>query len=60
VWNKQRRCQVPETVIDEFFFSLQNSPPSVMQGFLAVIGVAVTSEGIDIAGVERQLKSIVL
>jgi hypothetical protein len=33
VWNKQRRCQVPETVIDEFFFSLQNSPPSVMQGF---------------------------
>ncbi len=56
VWNKQRRRQVPETVIDEFFFSLQNSPPSVIEGFLAVRGVAVTSEGINIADIERQLK----
>jgi hypothetical protein len=47
-------------VIEEFFFSVQNSPPSVIEGFVAVMGVAVTSEGIDIACIERQLKSVVL
>ncbi len=60
LWNKQRTRQVPETVIEEFFFSVQNSPPSVIEGFVAVMGVAVTSEGIDIACIERQLKSVVL
>ncbi len=38
-WNQQRQRQVPETVIEEFFQSLQEFPPSIEEGFIAVYSI---------------------
>lgn len=46
-WNHQRSRQVPEIVIEESFQSLQRNPPSVAEGFVAVISVAVTPKGFN-------------
>jgi len=36
VWNKQRQRQVPFAVIEELYQMLQDSPPHVEEGFVAV------------------------
>lgn len=57
-WNLQRQRQVPETVIEEFFQTLQEFPPSPHEGFLSVNPVDVTEQGFNIAQVEHQLKDL--
>ncbi len=57
-WNLQRQRQVPETVIEEFFQTLQEFPLSPNEGFLSVNSVDVTEQGFDLAQVEHQLKNL--
>ena len=57
-WNKQRLRQVPEIVIEEFFQSLQQFPPSEKDGFVIVNSVSSTEQGFDLARVERQLQDL--
>jgi hypothetical protein len=49
---------VPETVIEEFFQTLQEFPLSPNEGFLSVNSVDVTEQGFDVAQVEHQLKDL--
>lgn len=58
VWNQRRKRQVPESVIEDFFQSLQDFPPQVSDGFFAVNGVRVTPEGFNVEEVARQFKSL--
>lgn len=57
-WNKQRLRQVPDIVIEEFFQSLQQFPPSEKDGFVIVNSVSITEQGFDLAQIERQLKDL--
>ncbi|NEP46055.1 MAG: ATP-binding protein [Okeania sp. SIO2H7] len=41
-WNQRRSRQVPDEVIEAMFASLQNAPPRVEEGFLAVVAIDVT------------------
>ncbi len=56
VWNQRRKRQVPESVIEDFFQSLQDFPPQESDGFFAVNRVRVTAEGFDVEEVARQFK----
>ncbi|HEY9597516.1 MAG TPA: AAA family ATPase [Cyanophyceae cyanobacterium] len=58
VWNKQRQRLVPETVIEEFFQTLQKFPPTQKEGFAIVNLVDVSEQGFDRAQVERLLKRL--
>ncbi|HBB32881.1 MAG TPA: hypothetical protein DC064_14050 [Cyanobacteria bacterium UBA9273] len=51
LWNKTRQRQVPEAVIVEFYGYLQEFPPQVSDGLVAIHSVPVTPEGIDCSGV---------
>lgn len=56
-WNKQRRRQVPETVIDEFFQSLKDNLPRLEEGFVAINSLSLTEKEFDWVQVEYILKN---
>ena len=55
-WNKGRKRQVPEVVIEESFQALQAQPPQPAEGFVAVNSVVLTPEGFELKQIERMLK----
>jgi predicted kinase len=55
-WNKGRKRQVPEVVIEESFQALQAQPPQPAEGFVAVNAVVLTLEGFELKQIERMLK----
>jgi predicted kinase len=58
LWNQRRKRQVLESVIEEYFQSLQDEPPSVSDGLFAVNRVKVTPQGFDSEEIARQFKSL--
>ncbi len=55
VWNKQRRRQVPDAVIEEFYQMLQDNPPHIEEGFVAVKELSFTDKDFDWLQVEQML-----
>lgn len=43
-WNKQRNRRVPEIVVEELFYSLQDNPPDESEGFAVVNWVDVSDD----------------
>lgn len=54
-WNQQRQRQVPEAVIEELFQALQDNPPQLSEGFIAVHSLVLTPMGFELAQVEQIL-----
>lgn len=57
-WNKQRTRQVPELVIEEFFQSLQENPPQLAEGFIAINSLPFTDEDVNLVQVECMFKKV--
>lgn len=55
VWNKQRHRQVPFAVIEELYQALQDNPPHIEEGFVAVKELALSDKEIDWVQVEQML-----
>lgn len=54
-WNKQRKRQVPEEVIEALFRALQEDIPETSEGFIAVNNVDVWSKKLDVQDIKNMI-----
>ncbi|NET59248.1 MAG: AAA family ATPase [Symploca sp. SIO2E6] len=54
LWNQQRQRQVPVSIIEQMYRSLQEVPPQATEGFVGLIRVGITQGELDWQEIERQ------
>lgn len=55
LWNQQRQRQVPASVIENLYHSLQEVPPQATEGFVAIIRIGMIQGELDWQQIEQQL-----
>ena len=53
-WNQQRQRQVPASVIEKMYYTLQEVPPQATEGFIALVKIGITQGELDWQEIERQ------
>jgi predicted kinase len=57
-WNQQRKRQVPNLAIEEYFQTLQQFPPILAEGFTAILEIPFLDGSLDLSNLERQLATV--
>lgn len=57
-WNKKRKRQVPEDIIDQMYLSLKQFPPIPAEGFTAVYSISYPKEILDITAIKTKISQL--
>jgi predicted kinase len=57
-WNQQRKRQVPNLAIEDYFQTLQQFPPIPTEGFTAILEIPFLDGSLDLSNLEKQLSTV--
>jgi len=57
-WNQQRKRQVPNLAIEDYFQTLKQIPPLTAEGFTTILEIPFIDGSLDLSILERQLSKV--